>query len=221
MRNSARHVRVFQKFDVVAEIIHTLGRQLRASKNMPLVLRDKNDENLRMASVSVVTYVRGMWLFDSLKHETRLVHDRNLRVVSVSVVALCTWLVWFIWCGQIWDMTQLRRKSAIGVVECREVRARDLFIWLTHSRCLRVAPVCVVALCMWWVRFMWCTRMCDLAHSRWRSTGGVCECRGARARDLFIWLTQMWDITHSQREFAGGIGKGRGAVYVVGSYDVF
>jgi len=60
MRNSARHVRVFQKFDVVAEIIYTLGRQLRASKNMPLVLRDQNDENLRVASVSVVTYVRAI-----------------------------------------------------------------------------------------------------------------------------------------------------------------
>jgi hypothetical protein len=54
----ATHIRVFQKFDVVAEIIHTLGRQLRKSKNLPLVLRDKHDESLRMACVECLSIVR-------------------------------------------------------------------------------------------------------------------------------------------------------------------
>ncbi len=54
----ATHIRVFQKFDVVAGILHTLGRQMSANKNLPLVLRDKHDESMRLASIECLSIVK-------------------------------------------------------------------------------------------------------------------------------------------------------------------
>jgi len=76
------HSRVFQKFDVIAGIIHTLGRQLRASKSMPLVLRDKHDESMRVASVECLSIVKeaGIEAYTILKQ----LHD--------SIVETQVWL---------------------------------------------------------------------------------------------------------------------------------
>eukprot|EP00802_Teleaulax_amphioxeia_P001652 Tamp_01654.p1 GENE.Tamp_01654~~Tamp_01654.p1 ORF type:complete len:1495 (+),score=224.20 Tamp_01654:241-4485(+) len=76
----ATHIRVFQKFDVVAEILHTLGRQMSANKNLPLVLRDKHDESMRLASIECLSIVKesGVEAYTILKQ----LHDSLVEAQS-------------------------------------------------------------------------------------------------------------------------------------------
>ena len=88
----ATHSRVFQKFDVIAGIIHTLGRQLRASRNMPLVLRDKHDESMRVASVECLSIVQesGVEAYTILKqlHDSLVETQEWLNNIEDEVVRI-------------------------------------------------------------------------------------------------------------------------------------
>lgn len=88
----ATHLRVLQKFDVIAGIIHTLCRQLRSSKNMPLVLRDKHDESMRVASVECLTIVKesGVEAYTILKqlHDSLVETQEWLNNIEDEVVRI-------------------------------------------------------------------------------------------------------------------------------------